>query len=328
MSCVLQAVRFRRVCLKSVCDRARTLVSFDARTQTEYGTLRSYARFGFILSTNQQPTGGLYTERAFVQFAGFTFGKTQSYFDTWAHAWAYAHAFLGAGANTSALGRNLIAYTATFGNGVTWTIAAEETTSRRGALWDAGTNGLALGAFPGPNTWGIIASPDGCPAASVTSDQNIGNTAGPFSVSDACATGDYAAQSIPDIVSSLRVNQAWGSAQISGALHQVRGNFYGNDTQSTISSGPNAWTGIRQVGNYAGREQGKPAPSDFPVLRNIVVAPDRGTAIRDVGPAIAESYRIFGNWGLFTGVVGDAKTHPQFEELIADRKNARNRLLT
>ena len=66
-------------------------------------------------------------------------------------------------------------------------------------------------------------------------------------------------------------------------------------------------------------EQRKPAPTDFPVLRNIVVASDRQTAIRDVGPAIAESYRIFGNWGLFTGVVGDAKTHPEFEDLIDDR---------
>jgi alkanesulfonate monooxygenase SsuD/methylene tetrahydromethanopterin reductase-like flavin-dependent oxidoreductase (luciferase family) len=66
-------------------------------------------------------------------------------------------------------------------------------------------------------------------------------------------------------------------------------------------------------------EQGKPVPKDFPVLRNIVVAPDRETAIRDVGPSIAESYRIFGNWGLFTGVVSDVKTHPGFEDLIADR---------
>jgi alkanesulfonate monooxygenase SsuD/methylene tetrahydromethanopterin reductase-like flavin-dependent oxidoreductase (luciferase family) len=66
-------------------------------------------------------------------------------------------------------------------------------------------------------------------------------------------------------------------------------------------------------------ERGKPAPRDFPVLRNIVVAPDRGTAIRDVGPATAESYRIFGNWDLFTGVIGDAKTHPEFEDLLTDR---------
>jgi alkanesulfonate monooxygenase SsuD/methylene tetrahydromethanopterin reductase-like flavin-dependent oxidoreductase (luciferase family) len=42
-------------------------------------------------------------------------------------------------------------------------------------------------------------------------------------------------------------------------------------------------------------EQGKPVPADFPVLRNIVVAPDRETAIRDVGPAIAESYKVFGS---------------------------------
>ena len=65
--------------------------------------------------------------------------------------------------------------------------------------------------------------------------------------------------------------------------------------------------------------QGKPEPADFPVLRNIVVAPDRATALRDAGPAIAESYQVFGNWGLFTGVVGDAKPHPDFDELLADR---------
>jgi alkanesulfonate monooxygenase SsuD/methylene tetrahydromethanopterin reductase-like flavin-dependent oxidoreductase (luciferase family) len=65
--------------------------------------------------------------------------------------------------------------------------------------------------------------------------------------------------------------------------------------------------------------QNKSVPTDYPVLRNIVVGPDRQTAIRDAGPAIAESYQVFGNWGLFTEVVGDAKTHPEFEELLADR---------
>jgi Porin subfamily len=224
--------------------RARTVISFDVRTQTEYGTLRAYYRGGFELTTNFVAQGSYYLERAFVQFAGFTFGKTQSYFDTWAQAWSYAHAFLGAGANTAAAGRNVMAYTATLGNGVSWTIAAEDTTSRRGALWDAGTNGLAIGAFPGPNTWTGVGYPT-CGFGSVTSDQNIGNTAAPFSVSGSCATGDYAAQQIPDIVSSLRVDQAWGSAQVSGALHQVRGNFYGNDVQSTIVAGPAAFTGIQ-----------------------------------------------------------------------------------
>jgi alkanesulfonate monooxygenase SsuD/methylene tetrahydromethanopterin reductase-like flavin-dependent oxidoreductase (luciferase family) len=66
-------------------------------------------------------------------------------------------------------------------------------------------------------------------------------------------------------------------------------------------------------------ELGKPVPDDFPVLRNIVVAKDRSTAIREAGPAIAESYNIFGDWGLFTDVVGDAKSHPEFDELINGR---------
>jgi alkanesulfonate monooxygenase SsuD/methylene tetrahydromethanopterin reductase-like flavin-dependent oxidoreductase (luciferase family) len=64
---------------------------------------------------------------------------------------------------------------------------------------------------------------------------------------------------------------------------------------------------------------GKPEPTDMPVLRNIVVAQDRRTAIREVGPSIADSYKIFGNWGLFTDVVGDMKPHPEFEDLIEDR---------
>ncbi|MBV9428119.1 MAG: porin, partial [Bradyrhizobiaceae bacterium] len=156
----------------------------------------------------------------------------------------YANKYVGGGANTASFGRNLMGYTATLGNGVSWTVSAEDTTSRRGALWDAGTNSMSIGSFPGPNTWNGTGYPT-CGFGAVTSDNNIGNTAAPLSVSGACATGDYAAQSIPDIVSSLRVDQAWGSAQISGALHQVRGNFYGNDVQSTITTGPTAFTGTR-----------------------------------------------------------------------------------
>jgi hypothetical protein len=225
-------------------DRARTVVSFDARTQTEYGTLRAYIRGGFELTTNYISQGNVYFERAFIQFAGFTFGKTQSYFDMFAQAWCYGCGFEGAGPATIAAGRNLAAYTANLGNGVSWTVAIEDATSRRGALWDAGTNGLAIGSFPGPNAWAVSSYPT-CGAGSVTTDNNIGNTASPLTVTGSCATGDYAAQSIPDIVSSLRVDQAWGSAQIMGAVHQVRGNFYGNDTQATISLGPSAFTGIR-----------------------------------------------------------------------------------
>ena len=60
-------------------------------------------------------------------------------------------------------------------------------------------------------------------------------------------------------------------------------------------------------------------PADFPVLRNIVVAKDRKTALREAGPSLADSYRVFGQWGLFREVVGAQKDELDLEELLADR---------
>ncbi|MFT6583066.1 MAG: alkanesulfonate monooxygenase SsuD [Alphaproteobacteria bacterium] len=67
------------------------------------------------------------------------------------------------------------------------------------------------------------------------------------------------------------------------------------------------------------RALGKPAPREFPLLRNIVVAPDRETALREAGPFLAASYKIFGQWGLFTNIVGSGKEQLDLEELIAGR---------
>lgn len=64
---------------------------------------------------------------------------------------------------------------------------------------------------------------------------------------------------------------------------------------------------------------GKGMPEEFPILRNIVVAPDKETAIREAGPFVEASYRVFGQWGLFTDVVGSDKKQLDFEELIAGR---------
>ena len=49
-----------------------------------------------------------------------------------------------------------------------------------------------------------------------------------------CTTGDYAGTQAPDIVATLRVDQAWGSAQIAAALHQLRANYYGNDGSQNL----------------------------------------------------------------------------------------------
>ena len=64
---------------------------------------------------------------------------------------------------------------------------------------------------------------------------------------------------------------------------------------------------------------GKPFPREFPVLRNVVVAPDRETAIRDAGPFLEASYRMFGQWGLFSQVAGEAKDPLDLPELLAGR---------
>ena len=189
--------------------RARWTTSIDVRTQTEYGTLRAYSRAGFQTTTGETTQGRIYTERGFIQFAGFTFGKSQSYFDFFGGAFCYGCSYTGAASMTGAAGTLLAAYTATFGNGFTATISLEDQYMRRNAIWDASndaTNVLLIGNMPGPAT-----------------AQDSYNVA-------AVNHGDNAAVGIPDIVGSLRVDQAWGSAQIAGALHQLRAGYYGNNT--------------------------------------------------------------------------------------------------
>jgi len=68
--------------------RARGYITADARNQTEYGTVRSYIAVGVSGSdTNGSPNFGASTgaafdaNRAFIQFAGFTFGVAQSFYD-------------------------------------------------------------------------------------------------------------------------------------------------------------------------------------------------------------------------------------------------------
>src|SRR5882724_3219645 len=218
--------RNNRIDTADVQWRSRFVTSFDIRTQTEYGTLRAYTRAGFQWTTNEDGIGTYYVERTFIQFAGFTVGRSQSYFDFYANAMYYT-GYIGGPSSTGAAGMNVMAYTATFGNGFTATLSLEDGTLRRNGLWDAGTDALTLGAIPGPSfqaTTGYTARASG------------GN---------GVPIGDFAAAQVPDIVGSLRVDQAWGSAQIAGALHQVRGGFYGNNNTLTGNAvGPGQYTGF------------------------------------------------------------------------------------
>jgi hypothetical protein len=119
------------------------------------------------------------------------------------------------------------AYTATLGNGFTASISIEDATGRRNAVWDSSTDTLSYSSLPGPSANAFISN-------LATTGANI---------------GDYAAQRVPDIVGSLRVDQAWGSAQLSGALHEVRAGWYGNNvTGAQLGSPETKWGFAIQAG--------------------------------------------------------------------------------
>ena len=128
-------------------SRARMDFTVDTRTATEYGVVRTYADMVFTWTGGSQvgagglasaaaPFGtnggataynsttgtiggaslGLY--HAFIQFAGFTFGRTTSFFDApWQSYPAGGPDTLPGGSN-HVTGVNQVAYTAQFGNGI------------------------------------------------------------------------------------------------------------------------------------------------------------------------------------------------------------------
>jgi len=163
--------------------RTRGGITADARSQTAYGTLRGYA---YLAATSDNSIGAgavtngtgataydrMYSPAAFIQFAGFTMGRTGSFFDF--DGQGYSNQSNVWSSNQGGNGIEVWAYTAQLGNGLSASISAENNNGRRmGVATVTGTAEAAAG------------------------------------------------QSMPDIVGNLRIDQAWGSAQIMGAYHQV-----------------------------------------------------------------------------------------------------------
>ena len=180
-------------------------LELDARNQTAYGTLRTFLRVDAMYSTASSGVAGslshynsgtngwilpaaskdsVIASKAFIQFAGITAGRAQSMFDFYADAYNL-ELLRGSNATT-----NLLAYTATFGGGFSATLSFEDEVARRAYV--ASLRNAGLGPTPATvvaGTWLPYAE--------------VGGTR------------------IPDIVANLRVDQGWGSAQLSGALHRV-----------------------------------------------------------------------------------------------------------
>ena len=120
--------------------RARGRIFLDARNQTSYGTLRTFIRVDTTISNGSyataqgtNSTGPIFTttrggagatsvglDRAFIQFGPITAGRSQSFFDFYADTLNY-----GPIRTTDAV-TNLLAYTATFGSGISATISLED----------------------------------------------------------------------------------------------------------------------------------------------------------------------------------------------------------
>jgi hypothetical protein len=94
--------------------QSRFRLTTDVRTQTEYGTLRSYFNFGFNvrngINENTPPGVSAALERAFIQFAGFTVGRSDTFFTLYnSSSYGYITGTLDGG--TASTGMNLAAYT-------------------------------------------------------------------------------------------------------------------------------------------------------------------------------------------------------------------------
>jgi hypothetical protein len=186
--------------------RARAYVTVDAREQTAYGTARGYFAVGISTNDVGLNTAGnqLSANRAFVQFAGITGGITQSFYDYYSAAAASYRGGFYPSSDTGDPGWLVFGYTAQLGNGLSATLAMEE---RRGTqLINAGNGGAA---FAASNTAGTLNGAYTTTIAGVSANN-----------------GAYGGQQVGDIVGNLRLDQAWGGAQVMGALHQLNANYY------------------------------------------------------------------------------------------------------
>jgi porin-like protein len=166
--------------------RQRAHFNFDSRTQTAYGTLRTYV--AVHIENLNQGTVTVNPSRAFIQWAGFTLGHTKSFSDVPGTAAGDGFRSLfqqQAISDTGANGTNQIAYTWDLGNGMTFNVGADE--RRTKGIANLSTNIVTVGANPA-------------------------TAFGPFQH--------------PTPWVNLAVNQAWGRFGVSGVFNKVNATYY------------------------------------------------------------------------------------------------------
>ena len=207
--------------------RARQSVSVDLRTQTEYGTLRSYLEIGAQWTTTGPAEAGtgavagdlVFVDRGFIQFAGFTVGRIRSYFDVNSMA-PYSYSNNRVNGDTGANGIFGMAYTGQFGNGVTASLSFEDGGEANGGRGRSTVN---------LNTFSNVTAFTGAAGGATN-----GGSVGPFTLG--AQTTDNKGLQVPDVVGALRIDQAWGYAQVAAAIHDASGGNYSSATGSLTGS--------------------------------------------------------------------------------------------
>jgi Porin subfamily len=196
-------------------SRSRSDFTIDTRTATEYGVLRTFADMVFSWTTGAY-TGsapGAYSDtlagavggssiggaslglyHAFIQFAGFTMGRTVSAFDApWQSYPAGGPDTLPGGSN-HVTGVNQLTYTAQFGNGVSGSLSVQDPT-----LQDTTNifNASYIGTF-----------------ATVAANGTLGSNS-------------FGGTRAPDIIGNITVDQAWGLFKFSAVAHDNHVSYYG-----------------------------------------------------------------------------------------------------
>ena len=155
-------------------------LTVDTRTATEYGVVRTFGQGDFQFNNfgNNNPNnafafpggasnalntpGGGYVavEMVFIQFAGFTFGKSASAYATPWHGYPGNNNSFLLGGHDTVTGVNNIQYTAQFGNGVSGTIGLDDpTVFNRTSLLNLGVAATPAGPsvcsgwYPGHGRW-------------------------------------------------------------------------------------------------------------------------------------------------------------------------------
>ncbi len=190
-------------------SRSRMSLTVDTRTASEYGVVRIFGQGDFqfqnFLTSNPASSVGsalginnallstadggyVAISMLFIQFAGFTFGKSASAYATPWHGYLGNNTTSFLGGHDTVTGVNNIQYSAQFGNGVSSTIGLDDpTVFNRTSVYN-----LSIG-LPATGT-GVV-------------------------------TSAYGGTHAPDIVGNIRVDQAWGLFQISGAAHLVNASY-------------------------------------------------------------------------------------------------------